>query len=168
MTTTASRYEYFTVLHNNFKNLYPTVNHRVLNLYNGPKKFILETSPAIDRFLKSYAIPGQPGSMDIQRREMLDFIRQVDQFTRLTVYLFNLHKVHVDRCRDYLEAVSELDALNKGRTGGGKFELYISLTPQLVELHSGLRELNARAEVMDQGLDELKKLWQSLEDKFNT
>jgi hypothetical protein len=166
MTSTGSRFEYFNTLHNNFSSLYPSVNHRVINLYSRPRNFIMETGPVIDQFLKTYAIPGQPCSQDMQRRDMLQFINQMDDFTNATMYLFELHKVHVARCSIYMDTIANLDAGNNGRLTERKMDAYISLTPQLIELHNGLRELSARAENMKGRLQTLQLRWNDLRDAF--
>ncbi len=166
MTSTGSRFEYFSVLHHNFSELYPSVNHRVINLYTKPRNFILETGPAIDNFLKTYSMPGQPCSMDEQRRGMLQFINQIDDFTNATMYLFELHKIHVGRSAVYMDAMAVLDASHNGQLTEHKISEYISLTPQLVELHNGLRELSARAENMKGRLHTLQLRWNDLRDTF--
>ena len=167
MRISTSQYEYYTALHNDFSEAYKTVNQYVISLYSLPKKFIEETGPMLDRFVREYSVPGSPRNHDLSTRAILDFVGQVDAFTLNTVELFDLHKKHVDNCVSYMKQVHQLETLHHTSSLSECANDYIGLTPQLQVLQNGLTEIKLKADNMVRRLEKLEVRWEKIKPRVN-
>ncbi|MDB5284473.1 MAG: hypothetical protein JWO06_3548 [Bacteroidota bacterium] len=162
-----SRYEDYTALHNDFSEAYQVVNKYVLDLYIMPRKFIEETGPALDRFIREYSIPGTPRTHDLSTKSILEFISQVDAFTLDTVNLFNEHKGHVDGCALYMKKVKELERKHDAASMAECADEFLELAPDLLDLHSKLNRIKVQADVMVNRLAKLELRWVRIKTRVN-
>lgn len=141
------------------------INRYVTDLYLLPKKFVENTGPVLDRYIKEYSFP-QTGTRDnTSYNAVLEFIDQLDEFTEGTIELFNEHKIHSDKSKAYQRKVSELNEKCSGRIISEYAIDYIELTPELKELHGGLKRIKQRADNMVEKLEKLELRWESIRVK---
>ncbi len=164
-TTTATGFEYYKALHAEFNEMCPVANQYVIELYARPRKFILETGPMLDRFIREQSMPGTPGSRGFPADHVMDFIGLVDDFTLETIALFNEHKSHVDDCKNYMEKTRKLD-INFAHLDYAEND-YRRLTLEVLELHNGLIKIKDRADEMIKRLNALEERWDNIKLKIN-
>lgn len=158
------QYEYFRCIHSDFNTAYKMVNEYVSELYVLPKKLIDNTSPVLNRFISDYNfMPGPAANASYET--VLEFIHQMDEFAEETQLLFVEHKQHNDRSRVYLKKINELNEKNSGRMVSEYAFDYIDLTPELTELHEGLKRIKVKADKMVDKLEKLELRWNTVKVK---
>ena len=166
MGTTGSGLEYYRSLHTEFSEMCPVVNQYVIKLYARPRKFILETGPMLDQFIREQSMPGTPGSRSFPADAMMEFIGFVDDFTIETIELFNEHKSHVNDCKNYMKKTSELQAGEDGKYA--TMADYAQLTLEVIGLNKGLTRIKEKADKIIQRLDALETTWNIIKLKINS
>lgn len=159
--TLEGQYEYYRCVQHDFNESYKIVNKYVADLYLLPKKFIDNTGPVLDRFIKNYSF-GENGPGISSFESVVDFIDQLDEFTGKTMELFNEHKLHNDRSKQYLKKVSELNEKNSGRIISEYAVDFIELTPELVKLNNDLKKIKDHADRMVNKLSKLEMRWEDI------
>ncbi len=159
--TLEGQYEYYRCVQHDFNESYKIVNKYVADLYLLPKKFIDNTGPVLDRFIKNYSF-GESTTGVSQFESVVDFIDQLDDFTGKTMELFNEHKSHNDRSKEYLKKVSELSEKNSGRIISEYAVDFIELTPELVKLNNDLKKIKDHADRMVTKLSNLEMRWENI------
>jgi hypothetical protein len=162
MNISTSRFQYFNQLHSYFSQAYPAVNHYIIDLYALPRNFIMETGPVLDNFIRDYSVPHTPGVGDLSGRAVLEFISEVDKFTRETMVLFEEHKTHVDQCDTYMKKVTQLEQRQQEVGVTKCMPEYIELTPDLIKLNNSLTEIKVKADEMMKRLAGLELRWTGL------
>jgi hypothetical protein len=162
MPTAPGRFEYYSNLHNTFNETYASVNLYVMGLYALPRKFIMETGPVLDRFLKEYTVPGAPKNSELSKKAVLEFIGRVDVFTVETIQLFEEHKNHVHNCREYMHKVAQIQGGLAGTTIAERVISYVELTPELLKLHNGILSIQEKAKLMVIRLEKLELGWRRI------
>ena len=164
--TVKSRYEHFSFLHQDFFESYQVVNQYVSELYTKPKKFISETSPALNNLLREISIPRSPEKNNPVAGGVVEFISELDKFTVETVQLFEAHKNHVSESVNYLNEINRLKTENKGKKMYDFALDYIQLTPQLHKLNNGLTQIKLNADNMADKLELLELRWERIKRKM--
>ena len=77
-----AQYEYYRCVEHDFNEAYKLVNSYVSDLYVLPKKFVEDTGPALDRYIKEYSFADEGKRNTTPFETVLDFINQLDDFTR--------------------------------------------------------------------------------------
>jgi phage gp36-like protein len=162
--TLEGQYEYYRCVQHDFNEAYRAINKYVTELYMLPKKFVDNTGPALDRYIKNYYFPENSVSDNSNNSfsTVVDFINQLDDFTQGTIELFTEHKMHSDRSKAYMQRVSQLKEKNYGKIVSEYAVDYIELTPELTSLHKDLGKLKARADEMVNRLEKLELRWESI------
>ena len=164
----SNEYEYYNELHDCFNEAFHSINQYVIDLYILPKRFIEETGPALDKFIRNQALPGVPSNPELSSRSVMDFIGQVDDFTVNTIRLFDEHRAQVDDCAAYLEKVSRLEQkCRSGKVSDCTLE-YVQLTPELVRLNEGLSRIKEKAEDMVNNLERLEAKWGRIKPRIDS
>jgi hypothetical protein len=166
--TLEGQYEYYRCVQHDFNETYRSVNKYVTELYMLPKKFVDDTGPALDRFIKDYYFPENSVSDNTNNSftTVVDFINQLDEFTQGTIELFAAHKLHTDRSRAYMQRVSQLNEKNHGKIVSEYAVDYIELTPELTTLHNDLRKLKVTADDMVNRLEKLELRWENIRERI--
>ena len=81
--------------------------------------------------------------------------------------LFNDHKHHSDKSKAYLQKVEELKEKTTGKIVSEYAVDFIELTPELNELHKGLKSIKAQADEMVNRLERLELRWDRLKVKVS-
>jgi hypothetical protein len=152
-------YSHYSLMHDTFSADYHEINQYILQLYHRPKQFIDETSAPLDRFLREYTVPGAPRKAEVPTHTVLDFISQMDEFTTHAAGLFSEHKAHVDMCANYMQKVTLLKEIEKGKHDEEIRLNYLELAPELVQVHEGLRKIKEKADSMAERLENLQNRW---------
>ena len=162
MIKPSQQFDDYTTLHSNFAEYYVVINKYIMELYSMPRKFIVETGPVLDRFLREHTVPDVPKSSDNSSMSVLQFISHLDDFTIDTVKLFTEHKTHIAACAGYLKRVTELQTIYGDDETAQYIHESISLTPELVSLHNGLVAIKAKADAMIMRLKKLELKWDGI------
>ncbi|HWB64187.1 MAG TPA: hypothetical protein VG603_11790 [Chitinophagales bacterium] len=159
------QYEYYRCVQRDFNEAYKMVNDYVTDLYLLPKKFIDNTGPALDIYIKNYSFASSESRDNNSYQSVIDFISQLDDFTAGTMELFSEHKTHCDRSKAYLRKVLELNERNAGKIVSEYAVDYIELTPELRQLHNELKKIKEKADDMVDKLDRLELRWENIRVK---
>lgn len=157
------QYEYFRCINHDFNNAYKMVNDYVAELYILPKRLIDSTAPVLNKFITDYTFT--PGGDNIQFEIVLEFIQQLDEFTLETQTLYKEHRLHTDKSKTFLKKLGELNEKCSGRIVSEYALEYIHLTPELTELHEGLKRIKSKADQMVEKLEKLELRWKTLRVK---
>jgi hypothetical protein len=157
-----TQYEYYRCIQRDFNEAYKLLNSYVSDLYVLPKKFVENTGPALDRYIKDYSFDNDGKKNATSYDVVLDFIEQLDDFTENTMKLFNQHKLHNDRSKAYLRKVDELNQKAIGKIVSEYAVDFIELTPELTQLQNGLKQIKVQADEMVDKLERLELRWDSL------
>ena len=154
------QYEYFRCINHDFNNAYKMVNDYVAELYVLPKRLIDNTAPVLNKFISDYTF--STDGNNIQFEIVLEFIHQLDEFTAETQTLYKEHKGHTDKSKTFLKKLSELNQKCSGRIVSEYAMEYIDLTPELTELHEGLKRIKCKADKMVEKLEKLELRWKTI------
>lgn len=167
MKLSKQSWHYYNALHDIFSVDYHEINQYILDLYNRPKQFIEETGPPLDRFLREYTLPGAPRSAGVSTGAILEFIGQIDEFSCQTAGLFNEHKAHVDQCTKYMQKASQLKTIEKHGPANRVVSELTDLTPELISVHEGLKQIKQKADSMAEKLEKLEARWGDVKNAIN-
>jgi hypothetical protein len=151
-----TQYEYYRCAQHDFNEAYKLLNSYVSDLYMLPKKFIENTGPALDRYIKDYSFADEGKKNTTPFEAVIDFIDQLDDFTENTMKLFNEHKMHSNKSKVYLKKVEEMNEKTTGKIVSEYAVDFIELTPELIELQKGLKKIKVSADEMVDRLESLE------------
>jgi len=160
--TLERQFEHYSCAQRDFNEAYKLVDHYVKDLYLLPKRLVENTAPALDKYIKEYSFPDGRAKNTTSFDVVLDFIDQLDDFTENTVHLFEEHKLHADRSKAYLKRVENLKRKSTGKGVREYATKFVELTPELTELHNGLKHLKVQADEMVDKLEKLELRWNIL------
>jgi hypothetical protein len=160
--TLERKFEHYRCAQRDFNEAYKLVDHYVKDLYLLPKRLVENTAPALDKYIKEYSFPDGRAKNTTSFDVVLDFIDQLDDFTENTVHLFEEHKRHAKRSNTYLKKVEMLKRKNAGKETRECATKFVELTPELTELHNGLKNIKAQADEMVDKLEGLELRWNIL------
>jgi hypothetical protein len=163
--TLEGQYEYYRCVQHDFNEAYKMINRYVADLYVLPKKFVENTGPSLDKFIKEYSFPENGNRTNGSFDTVLEFINQLDEFTEKTMDLFEEHKQHSDRSKAYQKKVTELNQKNSGRIISEYAVDFIELTPELTTLHKDLKRIKEKADAMVERLEKLELRWENVRVK---
>jgi uncharacterized protein YlzI (FlbEa/FlbD family) len=165
--TLEGQYEYYRCMQHDFNEAYKLVNRYVADIYMLPKKFVEDTGPTLDNYIKGYSFPAEGDRGNSSFQNVVDFIEQLDEFSENTLKLYNEHKMHADRSKSYLRRIEELNQKNSGKIVSEFAIDYIELTPELTQLHKGLKQIKEKADEMVDKLERLELRWERLRVKVS-
>ncbi len=160
--TLEGQYEYYRCVQHDFNEAYKMVDSYVRDLYVLPKKFVENTGPALDNYIKDYHSGSNKLKITTPYDAVLDFIDQLDEFTEDTLQLFEEHKVYSEKRKNYLNKVENLKARTSGKIVSEFAVDFIELTPEVSELQKGLKKIKLHADEMVDKLERLELRWESL------
>ncbi|MDB5281763.1 MAG: hypothetical protein JWO06_838 [Bacteroidota bacterium] len=163
--TLEGQYEYYRCIQHDFNEAYKMINRYVADLYVLPKKLVENTGPALDKYITEYSFPQTEGRNTTPYTAVLEFISQLDEFTAGTYDLYKEHQNHNNKSKAYLKKVEELNEKCMGRIISEYAVDYIQLTPELTELHEGLKKIKVRADEMVERLERLELRWENVRIK---
>lgn len=163
--TLEGQFEYYCCVQHDFSEACRMVDSYVRDLYVLPKKFVENTAPAINRYIKEYSFPEGEARNTTPFYAVLDFIEQLDDFTENTQNLYNEHKMHTERSKTYLRKVKRLSQKAAGKPVSTYAADFIELTPELSDLNKGLKRIKQQADEMVDMLEQLELRWDSLRVK---
>lgn len=162
MNNPTHQFDHYSKLHNEFAEYYTVINKYIIELYALPRKFIVQTGPVLDRFLREHTVPGSPRDANNSSMSVLQFIGHLDDFTIDAIKLFTEHKAHVTACAEYLKKVTQLQqSYGEDETAQYMHES-VGLTPELFNLHQGLIDIKAKADTMIMRLKKLEMKWDGI------
>jgi len=156
------QFEYYCCVQHDFAEANKLVDSYVRDLYVLPEKFVESTGPALDRYIKNYSFPDGEKRNVTPYDAVLDFIEQLDSFTENTFALYEEHKVLNEKSNKYLKKVEWMARKSKGKVVMEYAGDFVGLTPELVELNKGLKQIKARADEMVDMLEKLELRWEGL------
>ena len=154
--------ENYSCAQRDFNEAYKLVDNYVKDLYLLPKRLVENTAPALDKYIKEYSFPDGRAKNTTSFDVVLDFIDQLDDFTENTVHLFQEHKLHAERSKAYLRKVEGLKRKSAGKGAKESATAFVELTPELRELHNGLKHIKVQADEMVDKLERLELRWSIL------
>lgn len=160
--TLEGQYEYYRCVQHDFTEASKMVNSYVRDLYVLPKKFVENTGPALDKYIKDYSFAEGSRKSTTSYDAVLDFIDQLDDFTENTQTLYNEHKIHAYKSKVYLQKVESINERTTGKIVSEYAIDFIELTPELKELHASLKKIKSQADQMVDKLEQLELRWDSL------
>ena len=163
--TLEGQYEHFRTAQRDFNEAHKLIDRYVKDLYVLPKKFVETTGTALDRYIREYTFPEGSSKNTTSFEAVLEFIDQLDDFTENTVDLLNQHKEHDTRSKAYLKKIEELNQRTNGKVISEFAIDFIELTPELTDLHKGLKQIKTQADAMVDKLERLELRWDKLQPK---
>jgi hypothetical protein len=160
--TLERQFEHYRSAQRDFNEAYKLVDHYVKDLYLLPKRLVENTAPALDKYIKEYSFPDGRSKNTTSFEVVLDFIDQLDDFTENTFHLFEEHKQHARKSKIYLQKVEKLNRKSNGKVVTEFAPDFVELTPELTELHNGLKHIKVQADEMVDKLERLELRWNIL------
>jgi hypothetical protein len=166
--TIEEEYNCYRSLHHDFSVSYASLHKHMLDFYPLPKKFIEETGPRIENYVRNYSIKEVNAKKNLSVEMIFYFSGSFSQFAAETVKLFDDYRLLYDESGMYMKRLFKLKESNPGQNPAGSAEEYIEMIPGLNALVGGLKSVEEKVCETEKKLAQLEAEWQSIQQTISS
>jgi hypothetical protein len=142
------------------------VSRHFEEIYPLPKKFIEQTAPAVDKYLREFSNPSTHNGNYFVFQAIMGFMQQFDDFALMTNKLFTDYKTNLDEYKAYNLRLSGLNKKNEDAMSNESAQKFEELTPELMELSNRMKAVKERSEEMVKRLEKIETRWNKIKTRL--
>lgn len=158
--------ENLKAVQHDLQEVYQDVTTRLEEIYPLPKKFIEQTAPAVDKYLKEFSKPSTGNDNYFVFQAIMGFMQQFDDFALMTNKIFTDYKVSADNYKEHEQRIIQLLQENTEDMVNESAKSYQELTPELIELSNRLKSVKERSEEMVKRLERIETRWNKIKSRI--
>lgn len=162
----AEQFDSLKAAKHNLDEVYQTVTRHMQEVYPLPKKFIEQTAPVVDKYLKDFSNPGAGNNNYFVFQAIMAFMQQFDDFALMTNQIFTDFRVNSDNYKNYLERLRQLTEQNVTDMSNEPANNLDQLAPELMELSNRLKEVKDRSDEMVRKLEKMEDRWNKIRTRM--
>lgn len=163
--TNEEEYEQYIMLHRDFSKTYSQVYKHVMDFYPEPQKFVQETVPEIDTYVKGIAGSAHHPESQGSFQALTYFARNVKELAANANEVFEEYKALHNESGHYIKDIFRLkEKVPDIETNPNEFT---KLIPVLKKLISGFKRIERRTDETAKTLQQLQRDWKKLKTNIS-
>ena len=159
-------FESLQMVRGNLDEVCENVSRHFEQIYPLPTRFIEQTAPAVDKYLREFSNPGAHNGNYFVFQAIMGFMQPFDDFALMTNKLFSDYKNNLDEYKSYTQKLAGLPNVNHTAMTDESAQRYEALTPELLELSNRMKAVKERSDEMVKRLEKIETRWNKIKTRL--